>query len=266
MAVAGAGGGLDALAVKRGGVGDATEFFERLAAVVVSGAVVGIVGDHSAEFGDSSFEIAVVGVVEGEAVAREGVFRILFKEGTQGIGTRTHSLSVTGGGYTQGMSEEIAGRPVRESMSEMSEFALPNDANTLGTLFGGKVMALVDLAGSLAAVRHARTPVVTASVDYMTFLHPIHIGQLVVLKSQVNRVFRTSMEVGVKVFVENLRTREVKHTSSAYLTFVAIDKEGNRVPIAPVIPETDEERRRYEDAGERRRHRLEMKARTKTQG
>jgi len=126
-------------------------------------------------------------------------------------------------------------------------------------------MALVDLAGSLAAVRHARTPVVTASVDYMTFLHPIHIGQLVVLKSQVNRVFRTSMEVGVKVFVENLRTREVKHTSSAYLTFVAIDKEGNRVPIAPVIPETDDERRRYEDAGERRRHRLEMKARTTNQ-
>ncbi len=161
------------------------------------------------------------------------------------------------------MAEELQGRPVRESMSEMSEFALPNDANTLGTLFGGKVMALVDLAGSLAAVRHARGPVVTASVDYMTFLHPIHIGQLVTLRSQVNRVFRTSMEVGVKVLVEDLRTREVKHTSSAYLTFVAIDKEGNRVPIPPVIPETDDEKRRFADAGERRRHRLEMKDRTR---
>ncbi len=160
----------------------------------------------------------------------------------------------------------MMGRPVRESASEMSEFALPNDANMLGTLFGGKVMSLVDLAGSLAAVRHSRGPVVTASVDYMTFLHPIHIGQLVILKSQVNRVFRTSMEVGVKVFVENLRTREVKHTSSAYLTFVAIDKEGNRLPITPVIPETEAETRRFEDAGERRRQRLEMKARTKTQG
>ena len=164
------------------------------------------------------------------------------------------------------MPEELQGRPVRESVSEMSEFALPNDANTLGTLFGGKVMALVDLAGSLAAVRHACGPIVTASVGYMTFLHPIHIGQLVILRSQVNRVFRTSMEVGVKVFVEDLRTREVKHTSSAYLTFVAIDKEGNRVPIVPVIPETDEERRRFEDAGERRRQRLEMKARATMKG
>lgn len=159
------------------------------------------------------------------------------------------------------MPEEKMGRPVRESRSEMSELALPNDANMLGTLFGGKVMSLVDLAGSLAAVRHARGPVVTASVDYMTFLHPIHIGQLVILRSQVNRVFRTSMEVGVKVFVEDLRTREVKHTSSAYLTFVAIDREGNRVPVAPAIPETDEEVRRYSDAGERRRHRLEIRAR-----
>ena len=159
------------------------------------------------------------------------------------------------------MPEELQGRPVRESMSEMSEFALPNDANILGTLFGGKVMALVDLAGSLAAVRHARGPVVTASVDNMTFLHPIHIGQLVILRSQVNRVFRTSMEVGVKVYVEDLRTREVKHTSSAYLTFVAIGKDGTRVPIPQVIPETAEEQRRYNDAGERRRVRLEMKTR-----
>ena len=174
---------------------------------------------------------------------------------------------VTGTGtLKEDMSEELQGRPVRDSISEMSEFALPNDANTLGTLFGGKVMSLVDLAGSLAAVRHARGPVVTASVDYMTFLHPIHIGQLVILRSQVNRVFRTSMEVGVKVFVEDLRSREVKHTSSAYLTFVAIDKAGNKVPIAPVIPESDEELRRFEDAGERRRHRLDMKARTTNQG
>jgi acyl-CoA hydrolase len=145
----------------------------------------------------------------------------------------------------------------------MSEFALPNDANMLGTLFGGKVMSLVDLAGALAAVRHSRCPVVTASVDHMTFLHPIHIGDLVILRSQVNRVFRTSMEVGVKVCVENLRTREVKHTSSAYLTFVAIDKDGNRVPIDPVIPENEEELRRYTAAGVRREHRLMMKAAAK---
>ena len=163
------------------------------------------------------------------------------------------------------MIEPLAGRPVRDSVSEMSELAMPNDANTLGTLFGGKVMSLMDLAGALAAVRHARTYVVTASVDYMTFLHPIHIGQLVVLKSQVNRVFRTSMEVGVKVFVEDLRTRVVKHTSSAYLTFVAIERDGARIPIAPVIPETEEEQRRYEQAGERRRYRLEMRTKNFSQ-
>ena len=97
------------------------------------------------------------------------------------------------------MSPELAGRFVRESVSEYSEFALPTDANTLGNVLGGKVMHLVDLAAALAAVRHARCPVVTASVDQMSFLHPVHIGQLIMLQSSVNRVFRTSMEVGVRV-------------------------------------------------------------------
>ena len=110
-------------------------------------------------------------------------------------------------------------------------------------------MHLVDLAAALAAVRHARCPVVTASVDQMSFLHPVHIGQLIMLRSSVNRVFRTSMEVGVRVQVENLITGERKHTSSAYLTFVAMDKSGRRVPIAPVIPETDEEKRRFARQG-----------------
>lgn len=145
----------------------------------------------------------------------------------------------------------------------MSEFALPNDANILGTLFGGKVMAMVDLAASLAAARHARCPVVTASVDQMTFLYPIHIGQLVTLKSSVNRVFRTSMEVGVKVFIEDLRTREIKHTSSAYLTFVAVAPDGGKVPVIPVIPQTEAEQRRFDEAGQRRAARLAMKAKTK---
>ncbi len=150
-------------------------------------------------------------------------------------------------------------KPVKDSVSEYSELALPNDANVLGNLLGGKVMHLVDLAGALAAIRHARSPVVTASVDYMNFLHPIKIGQLVRLVSQVNRVFRSSMEVGVKVFVEDLITGEEKHTSSAYLTFVAVDPQGNRVPVPPVIPETEEEQRRYEEALQRREYRLQMK-------
>lgn len=153
----------------------------------------------------------------------------------------------------------MQGRFVRESVSEYSEFALPNDANTLGNVLGGKVMHLVDIAAALAAVRHSRCAVVTASVDHMNFLHPIHIGQLIVLRSSVNRVFRTSMEVGVRVEVENLVSGERRHTSSAYLTFVALDQQGRRVGIPPVIPETAEEKRRYQDAEERRAYRLAMR-------
>ncbi|MBI1791743.1 MAG: acyl-CoA thioesterase [Acidobacteria bacterium] len=156
-------------------------------------------------------------------------------------------------------------KPVRESASEYSELALPNDANVLGNLAGGKVMHLVDLAGALAALRHARCPVVTASVDYMNFLHPIRIGELVRLRSQVNRVFRTSMEVGVKVWVENMITGEVKHTSSAYLTFVALDKQGNRVPLPEAVPETSEEKRRHQEAALRREYRLQMRSRSRTE-
>jgi acyl-CoA hydrolase len=154
------------------------------------------------------------------------------------------------------------GKPVRDSQSEYSELALPNDANTFGFLLGGKVMHLVDLAGAIAAIRHARTAVVTASIDHMSFLHPVRIGQLIRLVASVNRVFRTSMEVGVKVMVEDLLTGEQKHTSSAYLTFVALDKEGHRTPISPVIPENDLERRRYEAAGQRREHRLATRPRS----
>ena len=148
---------------------------------------------------------------------------------------------------------------MRESVSEYSEFALPTDANTLGNVLGGKVMHLVDLAAALAAVRHARCSVVTASVDQMSFLHPVHIGQLIVLRSSVNRVFRTSMEVGVRVEVETLFTGHIKHASSAYLTFVAIGKDGKRIPIPPVIPETEQEKRRFVEAEERRAHRLAMR-------
>ncbi len=161
------------------------------------------------------------------------------------------------------MENESAARPVSETHCEYSELALPNDANPLGNLIGGRVMHLVDVAGAIAAMRHARMPVVTASIDHMTFLHPIHIGELVILKSTINRVFRTSMEVGVKIFVENLRTGMVRHTSSAYLTFVAIDSEGNRMPIPPVKPESHDEQRRYREAGERRQYRLELRGKGK---
>jgi acyl-CoA hydrolase len=131
-------------------------------------------------------------------------------------------------------------------------------------MLGGHVMHLVDLCGAIAAMRHARCTVVTASVDQMTFLHPVRLGELVRLRSQVNRVFRTSMEIGVKVWVENLQSGEIRHTSSAYLTFVGVDVSGNRIVLPQVIPETDEETRRFEEAAERRAYRLAFKDKTKT--
>ena len=154
-------------------------------------------------------------------------------------------------------------RTVRESRSEYSEICLPNDANMLGNMLGGHVMHLVDLCGAIAGMRHARSAVVTVAIDQMVFLHPIHIGELVMLRSQVNRVFRTSMEVGVKVLVENLYTGEIRHTSSAYLTFVALDAAGNRLVLPPIYPDTEEDRRRYEEAAARRAHRLANKAKQK---
>ncbi len=150
-------------------------------------------------------------------------------------------------------------RPVRDSQSDYSEICLPNSTNLLGNMLGGHVMHLVDLCGALAGMRHARSTVVTASIDQMTFLHPVRLGNLVILKSQVNRVFRTSMEVGVKVWVEDLYTTEMKHTSSAYLTFVALDRAGNRIVLPAVIPETDDDKRRYNEAADRRAYRLALK-------
>ncbi|HZO53877.1 MAG TPA: acyl-CoA thioesterase [Bryobacteraceae bacterium] len=148
------------------------------------------------------------------------------------------------------------GRPVRDSNFEYAEIALPNDANPLGTLFGGKLMQWVDLAASISAARHARCTVVTASIDSLTFLRPVRIGQLVILRSSVNRVFRTSMEIGVKVFVEDLLTGDVQHVSSAYLTFVAVSQDGSRIPLTPVVAETPDEQRRFLQAEERRQYRL----------
>lgn len=150
----------------------------------------------------------------------------------------------------------LPGKPVSASRSEMTEVVLPNDANPLGYILGGRVMHLVDIAGAIAAHRHSNSHVVTASMDYVDFRNPIKVGELIVLKSSVNRVFHTSMEVGVKVFSENVLTGERKHTSSAYLTFVAIDTERRPRSIPPLILNTATERRRYRDAESRRRIRL----------
>ncbi|MGO9011768.1 MAG: acyl-CoA thioesterase [Bryobacteraceae bacterium] len=155
----------------------------------------------------------------------------------------------------------MQGKPVRESASEYSELALPIDANGWGHVLGGKVMHLVDLAAAMAAMRHARRGVVTAAVDSLHFLHPVNIGELIMLRSAVNRVFRSSMEVGVRVVTENLLTGSQRHTCSAYLTFVAMDENGVPAEIPPVIPETEVEHRRFREAGERREYRLAMRNR-----
>jgi acyl-CoA hydrolase len=150
----------------------------------------------------------------------------------------------------------LTGRPVRESRSDYTYIAMANDANPLGNVLGGRIMHLVDICGWLAAQRHSRRTAVTAAIDQMSFVHPVPIGQLVILRSSVNRVFRTSMEVGVKVWVEDQETGEVRHTSSAYLTFVAIGENGMPVAVAPLIAESEEEKRRYHEAGRRRAQRL----------
>ena len=163
------------------------------------------------------------------------------------------------------MKPNLTPRLVRESHAMLAELALPGDANNWGSLLGGKLMHLVDICGALAAMKHARCPVVTASADSINFMHPIYMNQLITLQSSVNRVFKTSMEVGVRVVVEDVMTGERRHTTSAYLTFVAIDENGKPVPVAPVIPETDEEKRRFEEASVRREYRLAKRNRLKQQ-
>ena len=152
------------------------------------------------------------------------------------------------------MTENSALNPktVNESISEMVELVLPNDTNPLNNLLGGRLMHWIDLAGALAAHRHSMSPVVTASIDRLDFLVPVHVGDVVILKSSVNRAFNTSMEVGVTVWVESYVTGEKHHVGSAYLTFVAVDRQGRKKQIPSVAPETAEQKRRYEDAGRRR--------------
>jgi acyl-CoA hydrolase len=146
-------------------------------------------------------------------------------------------------------------RTVASTQSEMTEIILPNDTNTLGNLLGGRLMHFIDLTGAMAAYRHSRTHVVTAAMDHIDFIRPVHLGDLLTLKSSVNRAFSSSMEVGVKVWAENTLTNTICHVASAYLVFVAIDKEGRRLKVPELIPETPDELRRFEGALRRREHR-----------
>jgi acyl-CoA hydrolase len=142
----------------------------------------------------------------------------------------------------------------------MTEMVLPNDANVHGAVLGGRVMHHVDICAAIAAGRHSGSGVVTAMIDEVEFLHPVPVGCLLILKATVNYASRTSMEVGVSVWSENPRTGERLRTSSAYLTFVAVDAQGRPVDVPPVLPETEEEKRRYAEAERRRAVRLEHRA------
>jgi len=150
------------------------------------------------------------------------------------------------------MSDAVLERTVEESQSERSEIIFPADANALGNLFGGRLMQFIDLVGAMAASRHARAITVTASMDHLDFVAPVRVGDLLILKASVNRAFKTSMEVGVKAMVEDIREQRLRHVSSAYLTYVAVDMDGKRIEVPKLLPITEHQKRRYEDAGRRR--------------
>src|SRR4051812_47889718 len=146
-----------------------------------------------------------------------------------------------------------------ESATEMVQVVLPNDANPLGFILGGTVMHLIDIAGAIACHRHTRSLLVTAAVDDLQFLHPIKVGDLIILRARVTCAFTTSLEVRVDVFSEETLTGRRQQTSSAYLTFVAISTDGTRVPVPPLIIDTDDEKQICEEARVRRQARLRKK-------
>src|ERR1700689_2556272 len=147
-------------------------------------------------------------------------------------------------------------RPAADSHATLAHWMGPLDANGAGFVHGGTVMKLCDEAAGLAAVKHCRRRVVTASMDRMTFMVPIHVGELVSFQATINAVWHTSMEVGVRVDTENPRTGERRHSNSAYLTMAAVDKQGNPMPVPPLLAGTEEQRRRESEAQLRRSNRL----------
>lgn len=156
----------------------------------------------------------------------------------------------------------ISPKPVKASQVVMTELVLPSHTNALGSVFGGQVMAWIDIAGAIASQRHSNRQVVTASIDRMDFVAPVYKGWVINLKASVNYASRTSMEVGVRVDAEDPRTGDTFHTASAYLTFVAVGDNGKPVPVPQLILETEEQKRRYAAAEKRRQDRLANKAKS----
>ena len=153
----------------------------------------------------------------------------------------------------------MKGKTVKESSIIMSQMMTQQDANLAGNVHGGVIMKLVDSVAGAVAIRHSRTNVVTAAIDRLNFHHPVYIGDMITFEASVNLVGRTSMEVGVSVKSENLRTGEVQNTATAYLTLVALDEDGKPAVIPSLILETDEDVRRNRDAQKRREIRLSEK-------
>lgn len=147
-------------------------------------------------------------------------------------------------------------KPVDASKTILSMQMLPVDANPMGNVHGGTILKLVDTAAAVAALRHSRTNVVSASIDRMDFYHPVYVGNLLILKASVNYSGRTSMEVGVRIEAENLKTGKITHTGSSYVTYVALDEKGKPTHVPQVIPETPDEKRRWREGKERREQRL----------
>jgi acyl-CoA hydrolase len=151
------------------------------------------------------------------------------------------------------MPRSHRGRTVTESATVTTRIMMPTDANIVGNVFGGAILRYVDEIAAIAAFRHARKNVVTASLDRMNFLAPVYVGNFLILKASVNYVGRTSMEIGVRIEAEDNRTGETRHAGSCYLTYVALDAEGKPAPIPPIVPATAEEKRRSRDARTRRK-------------
>ncbi len=150
----------------------------------------------------------------------------------------------------------IKAKKISESVITKTELVLPNNTNQLGKLLGGQLMHWIDICAALSAAKHNNQICVTASVDRIDFHHSINLGDAVTLIASVNRVFNTSMEIGVKVFAESFREGTRVHTNTAYLTFVSVDSNGRPVKAIEAIPETEDEKRRYEEALQRRENRL----------
>ena len=150
----------------------------------------------------------------------------------------------------------MQGRHPRESESVMSELMMPQHANIMGNVFGGVLLSLVDRVAAVAAIRHARRPCVTVSVDKVNFREPIRVGELVTALARVNFTGHSSMEIGVKVIAENVLTGDRRHTNSCYLTYVALDDNGHPTQVPSIVPETPDEKRRYDRAAKRRATRV----------